>query len=102
MGINVERLKEQLNRRCLKEAYIVFPEFISYPPGKQEVIINMLYNLGLKKFSGFKKMIKAIKERNWKEAAKEMINSKWCKQVVNRCHELSEKMENNITKEKVK
>ena len=30
-------------------------------------------------------MIQAVKEHNWKQMIEEMKDSKWCKQLPNRC-----------------
>ena len=37
----------------------------------------------------FKKMIAAMKESNWKQAAEEMIDSKWYRQTPGRVERLS-------------
>ena len=60
---------------------------------RQEVILNMLFNLGRPRFLGFKKCIAAIKDERWADAAVEMLDSKWARQVGNRAQELAEAME---------
>lgn len=59
---------------------------------RQAVIENMLFNLGLTRFRGFKKMIKALEERDYDKAAIEMMDSKWSRQVGDRAVELAEMM----------
>lgn len=44
-------------------------------------ILNMMFNLGLVKFKGFKTMIACIKAGNWPGAADAAMDSKWAKQV---------------------
>lgn len=56
---------------------------------RQIVYISMLYNLGLGRFCGFKRMRKAVKEENWEDAAKEMLDSKWHRQVGKRAERLA-------------
>ncbi len=58
----------------------------------QEVILNMSYNMGVPRIMKFKKMFAALEEEDYKEASKEMINSKWYYQVGNRAKRLVEKM----------
>lgn len=59
---------------------------------RQEVVLNMLFNLGLPTFKQFINTIKAIEEQNWNRAAKEMLDSRWAKQVGVRAIELSDAM----------
>jgi len=37
-----------------------------------------------------KKLIQAVKEGDFKKAAQEAKNSRWCKQVKSRCEDVSE------------
>lgn len=58
------------------------------------VLMDMHYNLGHSKFISFRKMLAALKEHDYKTAAKEMLNSKWAQQVPNRAQELAGMLEN--------
>ena len=60
---------------------------------RQEVILNMLFNLGRPRFLGFKKCLAAIKDDRWADAAAEMQDSRWAVQVGNRAKELAAAME---------
>lgn len=59
---------------------------------RQNVLVNMAFNLGIAGLMSFKKMLLACEHGNFKIAATEMLNSKWAKQVGNRAVELSEQM----------
>ena len=59
---------------------------------RREVLINMCFNLGLTKLLKFEKMWAAIMARAWNDAADEMMDSLWAKQVGSRADELSEMM----------
>lgn len=48
---------------------------------RQEVLINMMLNMGYNTFSQFKRFIAAIKAGNFNEAAKQMEDSAWYRQV---------------------
>ncbi len=70
-----------------------YPWFSGLSPARQVVCINMAYNLGMGGFHGFKKMRKNLAKGLFKDAAKEMLDSKWAKQVGERALELSVIME---------
>ena len=52
-----------------------------------------MYNLGLTKFRGFKKMIQNVKDRNWTQAAIELKDSKRHKQLPMRSDEEASMLE---------
>lgn len=59
---------------------------------RQDVILNMAFNLGIEGLLKFRKTISYLKERDWEKAGEEMLNSKWAGQVGNRAYELSDQM----------
>ena len=59
---------------------------------RQNVLVNMSFNLGVKGLLGFKNMLSCVANMNFSGAAKEMLNSKWATQVGNRSIELAEQM----------
>lgn len=61
------------------------------------VLVDMMFNLGFNGFNGFKRMIKAIKEKDYQKAADEMLDSKWAGQVKGRATELAEMMKTGGT-----
>jgi len=60
------------------------------PPEVQGVILEMVYQLGFSGFKKFKKAISNMKDKNWKEAATEMLDSRWAKQTPNRANQLAD------------
>lgn len=81
-------------RRCQVEAN-QFAWFKYLSPVRQDVILSMLFNLGITRFKGFKKLISALIRSDYKSAADEMLNSKWRVQVKDRAVELANMMELN-------
>lgn len=81
---------------AIDDCYAIFGKrpFDFFPREVQEIIINMLFNLGRTRFSGFKKMISALKLHHWKEAADEGRDSRWYRQVTNRAERLMSRLEN--------
>jgi len=57
-----------------------------------EIIIEMVFQLGMSGVNKFKKMWAALKDQNYTEAANQMLDSKWAKQTPNRAKDLSEIM----------
>jgi len=68
--------------------------FCEWPEEVQNILINMMFNMGNTRLSKFKKMHEALESQNWEEAAKEGRDSKWYKQVTNRAERLMSKLEN--------
>ena len=60
------------------------------PPEVQGIILEMVYQLGFSGFKKFKKAISNMKDKNWKEAATEMLDSRWAKQTPNRANQLAD------------
>lgn len=54
------------------------------PRNVQQAMEDINYNIGYQGFKGFKKMLKAIQNRNYAKAAEELMNSKYAKQVGKR------------------
>jgi len=65
----------------------------SLDPVRRAVILNMIFNLGRNRFANFSKMIAAVRAGKYGIAKKEMLDSRWAKQVGKRAIELSEMME---------
>ena len=60
---------------------------------RQNVLINMTYNMGINRLSRFRKMWLALKAGDFDEACLEMIDSKWFNQVGERALELVNQMQ---------
>ena len=57
-----------------------------------DALVNMAFNLGRRRLSGFKKMFAAIKDRNFDLGAAEVLNSKYARDVGQRAVELSNQL----------
>jgi len=60
----------------------------------KEVIIEMIFQLGIGGVMKFKMMWKALKEKDYTEASEQMLDSLWAKQTPNRAQSLSDVMRN--------
>ena len=83
----VEYLLQNDIKRVKQELKEIFPDFDKLPENVRMVLIDMDFNLGKSRFLTFKKMIQAVKERNWEAMIREMRNSRWCRQVGERCED---------------
>lgn len=63
---------------------------------RRDVLINMAFNLGVSRLSGFRKMWRAIHDEDWERAGDEMMDSKWARQVGRRAAELSLQMRDGL------
>lgn len=59
---------------------------------RQNVVLNMAFNMGVDGFLTFKNMINCLTMRDYHGAAKEMLDSKWARQVGDRANELAKQM----------
>ena len=59
---------------------------------RKAVIINMLFNLGQPRFDKFVNTKQFLADGMYEEAAEEMLNSKWARDVGRRAEELSQQM----------
>lgn len=84
-------LKNDLDR-VMQETLNEFPWFASLSFTRQDVVLSMVFNLGINRFKSFKKLIKALVVQNYQAAYMEMLDSTWAQQVGARAVELARMM----------
>lgn len=98
-GISVGEANFML-RNDISQAYIDLlqnhPWIDQLDAARRDVFINMVFNLGINRFNGFKKAIAAAKVGDFELCAKEMLDSKWANQVGRRANDLAEQMVRNV------
>jgi len=72
------------------------PFYASLDDVRKDVIVNMVFNMGLPTFKRFKKMIAALEAKDYTEASKQMLASKWASQVGKRAVRLSKEMAEGV------
>jgi len=92
MPMRVEEVFEQDVNNAVKDCHSVFPQYFEFPVEAQKILANMMFQLGMKRFCGFKKMIAAVDDRDWRLAAEEMRDSLWNKQTHARSERLVSRM----------
>ncbi len=97
LGITEEEAKILLSNdvdRVLREVnHWAFMENLNEP--RKTVIIDMVFNMGCSRFNeqAWPKFFKAVMTGNYKEASKQMLDSKWAGQVKTRANILAKMME---------
>ena len=74
---------------ALKNAKSIIDED-SISPDAFGILVDMNFQMGKEGTLGFERMLAAMKDRNYKLAAKELLDSKFAKQTPNRAMELAE------------
>lgn len=70
----------------------LFPKWRQLSDARQRVLMNMMFNMGRTRLSGFVKMWAAIAAGRFDDAATEMLDSKWATQVGARAQRLADMM----------
>ena len=78
----------------IDECKVLYEYFDDLPEEAQRIIANMMFNLGRPRLTKFRKMYEAVMDANWIEAAIQMEDSLWAKQVPKRAERLCERMRN--------
>ena len=79
---------------AINECKVLYEMWESYPGEVQEILVNMLFNLGRPRLSKFKNFKKAVDAHEWVQAGIEGRDSAWYRQVGNRAERLMSRMEN--------
>jgi len=98
--ISEERVNELFDQDIevtIDECRKLYYNFDELPKEVQHIIANMMFNMGRPRLSRFHKMKRAVENSEWKEAANQMIDSKWYKQVPNRAGRLVQRMKDVTT-----
>jgi len=95
-GITSEECRAMLDRdisMAVDGVGSLFPDIDTWSPARRDALTDMMFNTGITRFSGFKKMIGAIKTGAWIAASREMLDSLWARQVGDRAIELAKMVE---------
>jgi lysozyme len=89
--VSESRVIEAFEQDCenvLRDCDILYEDFEDLPEEAQQVIANMMFNMGRPRLSKFKGMKRGVDSRDWNAAADEMVDSAWYRQVTNRADRL--------------
>ena len=97
--VSVERVIECFNRDldvAISECEVLYGVdlWTDFPEEVQEILVNMMFNLGRPRLSKFKNMHRALEMGEYEQAAAEGRDSLWFRQVGNRAKRLMTRLEN--------
>lgn len=82
---DIARITQDLAKRL--------PWFLGLDAARQQVLINMAFNLGVNGLLQFSRTLRHVEVGAYRLAAQEMLASKWAAQVRGRATELAKQME---------
>ena len=71
---------------------IGYDNFDALTANRQAVIMMMAFNMGIDRLLRFREMLLAVKDGRYNDAASEMLDSRWARQVRSRADELAKMM----------
>lgn len=81
---DIAAITQDLNR--------ALPWWTNLSENRQRVLANMAFNLGISRLLGFKNALTLMKIAKYEDAAKEMLDSNWARQVGPRAIRLAKMM----------
>jgi lysozyme len=87
-----ERLLTRMVGRCIGQLDTALPWIDNLGDARENVLINMAYNMGIVGLLKFTKTLALIKSGDYPKAADAMLKSRWAAQVGRRAVELAEQM----------
>ena len=94
-AVSESRVIEAFEQDCenvLSDCNILYEDFDDLPEEAQQVIANMMFNMGRPRLSKFRGMKRGVDSRSWNDAADEMVDSAWYRQVTKRADRLVERI----------
>ena len=94
-SVSRERVQEAFETDVLsviKDCNKLYNDFDELPEEAQQIIANMMFNLGRTRLTKFRGMKRGVDARDWDAAADEMVDSAWYRQVTNRADRLVQRM----------
>jgi lysozyme len=95
--VSKERVWEAFEKdldTSIDECEVLFENAWHQFPGEvQEIVVNMMFNMGRPRLSKFKNFCAALVDHDWPKAAIEGRDSRWHKQVTNRAERLMVRLE---------
>jgi lysozyme len=96
-GVSEDRIASAFEHdldTAISECVVLYKEsWEGFPEAVQEILINMMFNMGRPRLSQFKKMNAALEAGDWKTASVEGRDSRWYNQVGDRANRLMSRLE---------
>jgi lysozyme len=79
-------------KNCERDLDTLLPDWRGMSDARQRVMLNMTFNMGRARLSGFKKFLACLKANDFAGAADQMMDSAWATQVGQRAVRLRDMM----------
>lgn len=89
----VNELFEKDVQVTIDECKVLFDDFDELPEEGQQIIANLMFNMGRPRLSKFVKFREAVKNRDWVEAGNQLKDSRYYTQVTTRADRLIKRLE---------
>ena len=99
-AVSRERVAEAFEsdvKGVIEDCNKLYNDFDELPEEAQQIIANMMFNLGRTRLTKFRGMKRGVDARDWNAAAEEMVDSAWYRQVTNRADRLVQRMRSVAT-----
>ena len=83
-------------KRVLEECRSCFAFWKHLDAERKYALLDMCFNLGLRRLMGFRKMLDALEIGDYRGAAKECLNSKYAKDVGKRAERIAKTFETGV------
>ena len=77
---------------AIEELDRAFPSWRTHSSARQNVLIELMFNLGAPRLGQFIRFWYALEQRNYPVAAQELLSSKWATQVKGRAETLAKRI----------
>lgn len=98
--VSRERIVELFAQDCVRThtgVFSLFPELYKHPTDVQNILTEMVFQMGVTGVSQFKNMRKALEKSDYQKASVEMLDSRWAKQTPNRAKRLADRMKSHVS-----
>ena len=88
----IDQLFQEDIGESISELDRAFPTWRDHSDARQNVLAEMMYNLGAARFAGFVRFWAAMRVRDYAGASQEMLQSNWHLQVGQRANTLAKRL----------
>jgi len=81
---------------AIEELDRAFPSWRTHSSARQNVLIELMFNLGAPRLGQFIRFWYALEQRNYSVAAQELLQSKWATQVKGRAETLATRLKDDV------
>jgi lysozyme len=87
--LEAEKLLHRCVNDCTMQCERRFVWWSKLSKNRQNAVVNMVYNMGMKRLLGFEQMLRCLERGDWVTASAQALSSKWAKQVGGRAQRIA-------------